>query len=440
MATREVAWYRRLHWQIFIGMGAGCIAGAPTGELGKEYFEWLHGPSVQLLGDEAENVAWLGTLFIRLLKMIIIPLVFTSIVSGVASIGGGRGLGRLFAKTFAYYIASSAIAILIGLAMVNLIRPGEGAQIGDGDRALPELETPGSVTEMLLDMVPTNIVEAAAKPDMLAVILFCILFGVAVAGLPERPRTTVLSFFEAAFQAMMRLTGAIIRLAPIGVFALLARGVGTSGVEAFKALAWYMVTIVAGLTIHAAVTLPLLLFLVGRIRPWIHYRNMAEPLTMAFSTASSAATLPVTLRTLEERVGVSNRVSSFVLPMGATVNMDGTALYECAGVIFIAQVLGVELSATQQLLVVVTALFASIGAAAVPSAGLVIIFLVLEAVNLRGPEVDAIVGAMLAIDRPLDMYRTSVNVLSDSCGAAIVARTEGETNVDVAVDANVENV
>jgi Na+/H+-dicarboxylate symporter len=185
-----------------------------------------------------------------------------------------------------------------------------------------------------------------------------------------------------------------------------------------------------GLSVHLFITLPLLLKLLGRINPRIHFRNMAEPLALAFSTSSSAATLPVTLRTVEEDVGVSNRVSSFVLPMGATVNMDGTALYECAGVLFIAQVLGADLGLFQQLMVVLTALLASIGAAAVPSAGLVIIFIVLEAVNLRGPEVNLIVGAMLAVDRPLDMFRTAVNVFSDSCGAAIIARSEGETQVD----------
>jgi Na+/H+-dicarboxylate symporter len=231
---------------------------------------------------------------------------------------------------------------------------------------------------------------------------------------------------------MMRLTGWIIRTAPIGVFALIAKVVGTTGFDAFRALGLYMITIASGLLIHLFITLPLLLLLLGRISPRIHFRNMLEPLTMAFSTSSSGATLPVTLRTVEEKVGVSNRVSSFVLPMGATVNMDGTALYECAGVLFISQVLGVELGWTGQLLVVFTALLASIGAAAVPSAGLVIIFLVLDSVNLRGPEVDLIVGTMLAIDRPLDMMRTSVNVFSDSCGAAIIARSEGETGVDAA--------
>ncbi|NNL65024.1 MAG: dicarboxylate/amino acid:cation symporter [Myxococcales bacterium] len=407
-------WYRRLHWQIFVAMGAGLVAG--------------------LLGGEAvaDRVGWLGTLFVRLLKMVIIPLVVTSIITGVASVGSGRNLGRLFGKTLGYYVLSSALAIFAGLAVLNLLRPGEGAQLaGVGDGALPDLQTPSSLTQLLFDMVPLNVIDAASKPDMLAVIFFCIVFGIAIAGLPEPHRPRLLGFFESAFQAMMVLTSGIIRVAPIGVFGLIARVAGTSGIEAFQALALYMLAIACGLAFHLFVTLPLLLRFLGGIDPRIHFRNMVNPLTMAFSTASSAATLPVTIRAVEEQCGVSNRVTSFVLPMGATINMDGTALYECGGVLFIAQVLGVDLSLSQQLVVVLTALLASIGAAAVPSAGLVVIFLVLESVNLRGPEVELIVGAMLAIDRPLDMFRTMVNVFSDSAGAAIIARSEGETGVDV---------
>ncbi|MBW2313766.1 MAG: dicarboxylate/amino acid:cation symporter [Deltaproteobacteria bacterium] len=381
----------------------------------------------------ADRVGWLGTLFVRLLKMIIIPLVITSIITGVASVGGGRSLGRLFSKTLGFYLLSSALAVLTGLAVLNVIQPGVGAEIaGAHSGELPELQTANSVTELLLNMVPLNVIDAAAKPDMLGVIFFCILFGVAIAGLPENPREKLLGLFDAAFQAMMTLTSGIIRLAPIGVFALIARVAGTSGLDAFRALGLYMISIALGLAIHMGITLPVLLRVLGGISPRVHFRNMVNPLTMAFSTSSSAATLPVTLRAVHERVGVSNRVSSFVLPMGATVNMDGTALYECGGVLFIAQVLGVDLSISQQFVVVVTALLASIGAAAVPSAGLVVIFLVLESVNLRGPEVDVIVGAMLAIDRPLDMCRTATNVFSDSCGAAIIARSEGEAGVDAA--------
>jgi Na+/H+-dicarboxylate symporter len=408
-------WYRQLHWQILLAMGAGIVAGRAFGE-----------PLVA-------RTEWMGRVFVTLLKMVIVPLVITSIVSGVASVGGSLGLGRMFGKTFGYYVLSSLLAILLGLVLVNAIRPGVGADLAQAaHEELPDLETPSSIAEVLLDIVPQNFFAAAAKPDMLGVILFCILLGASIAALPDRPRQTLVGLFEAAFHAMMTMTGWIIRLAPLGVFALIAKVVGTTGFDAFRALALYMVTIAVGLTLHLFVTLPVLLLLLGRINPRIHFRNMLEPLTMAFSTSSSAATLPVTLRAVEDKVGVSNRVSSFVLPMGATVNMDGTALYECCGVIFISQVLGVELSVGQQIVVVLAALLASIGAAAVPSAGLVIIFLVLEAVNLRGPEVDLIVGTMLAIDRPLDMYRTAVNVFSDSCGAAIIARSEGETGVDAA--------
>jgi len=410
-------WYRQLHWQIFIGMALGIVAG--------------------LLGGEtlANNVAWMGTIFIRLLRMVIVPLVLTSIITGVASVGGGKGLGRMFGKTLGYYVLSSFLAITVGLVMVNLLQPGAGAQFSEVQSTgeLPDLDVATSPVEILTRMIPLNVVQAAASGDMLALIVFAILFGVAVTGLPEKHQKPLQEFFEAAFQAIMKLTGWIICLAPIGVFGLIARVVGTSGFASFKALGLYMVTIASSLTIHLFVTLPLLLLLLGKIRPSIHFRNMLEPLTLAFSTSSSAATLPVTMRTVEDKVGVSNRVSSFVLPMGATVNMDGTAIYECAGALFIAQALGVELTLMQQGVVMLTALLASIGAAAVPSAGLVVIFIVLEAVNLRGPQVDVIVGAMLAVDRPLDMFRTSVNIFSDSCGAAIIARSEGETEVDTRV-------
>ncbi len=413
-ASPSRPWYRQLHWQILVAMVAGGLAGL------------LGGPVM------AARVGWLGTLFLELLRMIILPLIFTSIVSGVSSVGGGRSLGRLFSKTLGYYVLSSFLAILAGLAVVNLIRPGAGGAAFTEDVPLPEISTPSSPVDLLLDIVPDNLVAAAAEPNYLAVILFSILLGMSIAALPEEPRSRLVGIFEAGFQAMMKLTAGLIIFLPIGVFGLIARLVGETGFSSFKALGLYILTLATGLTFHLFVTLPLLLVVLGRIRPRIHFRNMAEPLMMAFSTSSSAATLPLTIRNVEEKAGVSNRISSFVLPMGATVNMDGTALFECVGALFIAQTLGADLSLLQQLIVVVTALLASIGAAAVPSAGLVIIFIVLDAVNLRGPEVDALVGAMLAIDRPLDMYRTAVNVFSDTCGAAIIAKSEGETNVDAA--------
>lgn len=417
--ARRIPWWKKLHWQILIAMVLGILVGRIGGEAVIPY------------------VGWMGTLFIKLLRMIIVPLVLTSIISGVASLGGGRDLGRLFSKTLGYYVLTSALAAITGLVLVNMIRPGDALDLERAASAeLPELETAGSPVELLLDIVPQNVLEAAAKSDMLGIIFFCIVFGIAIVGLPDHHRKPLTTFIDAAFHAMMRLTGGIIMVAPIGVFGLITRVVGETGFESFAALGLYMVTIASGLTIHLFVTLPLLLFFLGRIRPSIHFRNMTEPLAMAFSTSSSGATLPVTLSAVEKKVKVPNKISSFVLPMGATVNMDGTALYECAGVLFIAQVMGVGLSVEQQIVVVVTALLASIGAAAVPSAGLVIIFLVLEAVDLRGPQVEAIVGMMLAIDRPLDMYRTAVNVFSDSCGAAIIAKSEGydEVNSEVVSD------
>ena len=379
----------------------------------------------------AARVGWLGDLFMQLLRMIIIPLVLTSIISGVATVGGESTIGRLFSKTLGYYVLSSSLAVVTGLLAVNLIRPGVGSNLGGSAmQELPELATPTSPIELLFDVVPENVVQAAANADMLAIIFFSIVFGAAISVLPERSRTTLTDLFDALFQTMMRLTTGIIFFLPLGVFGLITAMVGTTGFEPFRTLALYVITLAAGLTVHLFIGLPLLLILLGRISPRIHFANMREPLLVAFSTSSSGATLPVTMSAVGEKVGVSNRVGSFVLPMGATVNMDGTALFECIGALFIAQVLGFDLTLVQQAIVVLTAILASIGAAAVPSAGLVMIFIVLEAINLRGPEVNIIVGSMLAIDRPLDMGRTAVNVFTDSCGAAIIARSEGESEVD----------
>ncbi len=409
----DAPWYGRLHWQVLVAMALGGLAGAIFGE------------------PMADRVGWIGDLFMKLLRMIIVPLVLTSIISGVASVGGGRALGRLFSKTLGYFVLSSFLAAFVGLLMVNLIGPGVGANLTGADQqVLPELSTPESPVQLFLDIVPQNVFQAAAGADMLALIFFCIVFGVALTTLPDKTREPLVVLFDALFQAMMKLTSGIIKFLPIGVFALIARMVGTTGFDAVRPLVLYAITIFSGVTIHFFVTLPILLIVLARISPRIHFANMREALLIAFSTSSSGATLPVTMNVVEEKVGVSNRIASFILPMGATVNMDATAVYQCAGALFIAQALGLDLTLMQQGIVVLTALLASISAAAVPSAGLVVIFIVLESIGLRGPEVNVIVGSMLAIDRPLDMYRTVVNIFSDSCGAAIIARSEGETGVD----------
>ncbi|UCE03474.1 MAG: dicarboxylate/amino acid:cation symporter [Candidatus Latescibacterota bacterium] len=414
----DAPWYSKLHIQIFIAMIVGALLGLTIGL-----------PAARALG-------WLGTIFVRALNMVIVPLVFTSLTNGVASIGTGRELGRIGLKTLVYYMTTSLLAIIVGLFLVNIIRPGVGADIsGAAAEQLPDIAEPSGpgdfALRLLLDFVPRNVVSDMAAGEMLGIIGFSIMLGVAIAHSPERIRDRGRTAFETAFQVMMVLTSFVIRLAPIGVLGLVTVAAARSGATTFVAMGKYAITITIGLLTHAFLTLPLVLIVLGRINPRIHYKNMAEPLITAFSTSSSSATLPVTLRTMEEKVGVSNRITSFVIPMGATVNMDGTALYECVGAIFICQVLGYPLDFATQVTIVITALAASIGAAGIPSAGLVMIFIILRAIGLTGPEPMVIVGTMLAIDRPLDMMRTAVNVLSDSCGAAIIARTEGEKNVDV---------
>ncbi|MCY4160583.1 MAG: dicarboxylate/amino acid:cation symporter [Flavobacteriaceae bacterium] len=410
----ERKWYQKLHWQVFIAMAVGILVGySPAGGFFAQYFGWL------------------GDLFMRLLKMIIVPLVIVSIVAGVASAGGGKVVGRMFGKTLSYYVVSSLFAALVGLLMFNLINPGKGYPITDTGTQPPDLATPESPIDLLLNIVPTNFFASASAGDMLGIIFFSIVFGIALTTLPQKPRTKITDLVDILFKAMMSLTNGIIRLLPIGVFGLIVTLVGKTGLESFGNLFKYVLALGSGLSIHFLITIPLLLYFWGRVSPWKHLMNLREPLLVAFSTSSSAATLPVTLNTVQKKVGVSNRVTSFTLPMGATVNMDGTAIMECVGALFIAQALGAEIGFMTQVAVVITALLASIGAAAVPSAGLVVIFIILNVIGIGdNPEALLIVGGMLSIDRPLDMARTAVNVYSDSCAAVVVGKWEGETGIN----------
>ena len=261
---------------------------------------------------------------------------------------------------------------------------------------------------------------------MLGIIFFAIFLGIGLTRIPKEHANTLRNIFVAAFELMMNITNIIIKFAPLGVLGLITKAVAISGFGLFSAVGKYMLTIAGGLSIHILIILPLLFYFLTGINPIKHYKAMASALATAFATSSSSATLPVTMRSIEENAGVSNKVSSFVLPMGATINMDGTALYECAGVLFISQVLGVDLSLTSQLTIIITALLASVGAAGIPSAGLVMIFIVTQAVGFQDADVAIIIGTMLAVDRPLDMMRTMVNIFSDSVGAAVIANSEGE--------------
>ena len=370
----------------------------------------------------------LGVIFIKLLKMITIPLIFTSILTGITSITDFNQLGRIGFKTISYYMLTSLFAIIIGLGLTNILKPGNSYAHSETTKVYDysNLNTPDSTLDIFVRMIPTNPIAAATEGDMLSIIFFTILLGVAITKLPKGHKEPLTSFFESLFQAIMNLTQMIIKLSPIGVFGLIVKTVSTSNLALFYSIGKYMITIAIGLSIHVFIVLPMLFFILTRINPLKHFRAMSSAMATAFSTSSSSSTLPVTIKCVNENVKASKEVSGFVLPMGATINMDGTALYECAGVIFISQILGVELSITQQLVVVITALLASIGAAGIPSAGLVMIFIVTQAVGFRNEDVALIIGAMLAVDRPLDMFRTMVNVTSDSIGTAIIAHSEGD--------------
>jgi Na+/H+-dicarboxylate symporter len=283
----------------------------------------------------------------------------------------------------------------------------------------------GDVVDIFLRAVPPNIVAAAARGEMLGVIVFCLLFGYFMAHIDHEYAEPMFKFWNGMFQVMMKMTEWVMMFAPIGVFGLVARVIAKTGFDAAKPLLVFSLAVLIALAIHAFVTLPLLLKLVGRVSPWALYRVMSPALLTAFSTASSSATLPVTMECVEKEAGVSNRISSFVLPLGATVNMNGTALYECGAALFLAQAYGLDITLSTQFLIVVVALVTSIGVAGIPSASLVAIAIILAAIGLP---VEAI-GVLFVFDRLLDMVRTSVNVLGDACCAVIVARLDGETDI-----------
>ncbi|MDZ7724856.1 MAG: dicarboxylate/amino acid:cation symporter [candidate division KSB1 bacterium] len=389
---------------IFIGLGSGILAGRLVGE--------PIVPAAQFLSD----------IFLRMLRMAIMPLILTSITSGVVSIGSDKGVGRLGLKTLLYYLSSTLLAILTGQLLVNLLKPGVGATVGLTADVESVPVSDDSIADLLLRIIPVNPFEALANGDVLPVIFFCIMFGIFVMHLQEPHKGKLVSAIEAAFKTMMNMTRFIVWLAPIGVFGINAMIAATTGLAAFKSLGFYFITVLLALFWHMGVDLPLLLRLIGRVNPLMHYKGMTSAMITAFSTSSSMVTLPLNIECVTKRSRVSQKIANFTLPIGATVNMDGTALYECVAAIFIAQIYGIELTALQQFLVVLTALLASIGAAAVPMAGLVMMSIILKAIGLP---LEA-VGIILAVDRILDMFRTTVNVTSDSCGAVIIARSEGE--------------
>ncbi len=371
-----------------------------------------------------EYVSWMGDIFMRALKMLIIPLILSSLISGITNIGSGANLGRIGGKTLLFYISTSFLAILTGQILVNIIKPGVGAQINFIQEVEGLVEKQRSFKDILVHIVPENILRAMVENEMLSIIFFAILFGFFITKISKKHSDFLQQFFTSVFEVMMKITMFVIKFTPLGVFGLVAKTVADQDdfIGLMSSMGLYMLTVIVALAIHGTVTLPLIVRFIGKAKPLQHFKNMTSPLLTAFSTSSSAATLPLTISSVEEKSGVSNKISSFTLPLGATVNMDGTALYECVAAVFIAQAYGMDLTFVQQLIIVLTALLASIGAAAIPMAGLVMMTVILTAIGLPLEGV----GLIIAVDRILDMFRTATNVWSDSCGAVVIAKTEGE--------------
>lgn len=408
----------KLYWKILIAMGLGVVAGLVLNEeVSIPGLSFLDAPASAVLGPFVEPV---GQIFIKLLKMLIVPLVVASMIMGVARVGDIRRLGSLGGKTFAFYVLTTFASVLVGLVAVNIIRPGVGGSSLGGE--VPDVvRTPVTVGSILLNMIPENPIRAAADGQILPLIVFSLLFGAVLTTIGERAKPLI-GFFDSLNEAMMKLTDWIIRLTPYGVFALIATVIVQTGPGIFANVGRYMLTVIVGLAFHALVTLPLILRFVGGANPVKFASKVAPALTTAFSTASSSATLPLTIECVEVEAKVPKKVSSFVLPLGATINMDGTALYESVAAVFIAQLYGIDLTFGQQVIVFLTATLAAIGAAGIPSAGLVTMAIVLNAVGLP---LDGI-GIIIAVDRLLDMFRTSINVWGDTTGCVVVSRLMGE--------------
>ncbi|EAU53617.1 Sodium/dicarboxylate symporter [Mariprofundus ferrooxydans PV-1] len=375
-------------------------------------------------GEAMGSVAWLGELFLTTLKMLIVPLVAASIITGVAGLGDVRKLGRMGGYSVAYYACTTLIAVAIGLLMANLWQPGVGVDLASGGAAPTPAVGDVGITDLILSLVHANIIDAAANMKLLPIIVFCILLAAALSTLGEKGRPVIL-FFEGLNEAMMRIVEWVMLFAPIGVFALIASKLGSAGggdafIAQLAGLARYALAVISGLLTHAIV-LSVILWIFARRSIAVYLRHMGTALMTAFSTASSSATLPLTLEGVK-LAGVDEKARRFVLPLGATMNMDGTALYEAVAVLFIAQAYGIDLSFGQQMLVLLTATMAAIGAAGIPEAGLVTMVIVLEAVGLP---LDGI-GLILAIDWFLDRCRTTINVYGDAVGAAVVGRLTQE--------------
>jgi proton glutamate symport protein len=413
-------------WKVFIAILLGMLIGSFTQHdstlFGIPLFEYTY-PVYELCGK----------IFINALTLIVVPLVSSSIITGIARIGNEAAFGRLGAKTFGFYIGTSLLAIVIGLLFVNLLKPGfvtnpetiaAHVNVAEVQERLVVEET-NKFADILLQIVPSNIIDTFGRGQMLGLIFFSLIFGYCISKIESHPASILMGFWQGIFQAMIRFTHIIMKFLPLGVFFLVARVFAEAGFQSLQSLGLFTLAVLLGLAVFTFIALPILLKVIGKVSPIRHFKAMGPALITAFSTSSSSATLPITIDCVEKRAGVSNRICSLVIPLGTSINMSGSALYECVAAMFIAQAYGIDLSLTTQFIIVLLALITSIGVAGVPSASLVAIIAILKAIGLP---IEGI-GLFIAVDRVLDMCRTTVNVFSDSCCAVLVARTEGEKNV-----------
>ncbi len=400
---------------IALAIAVGTVTGTETGFAGITYYQLY-----QLFGQ----------LFLNALSLVVVPLVAASIIIGAAKIGGEQSAGRLGLKVFGYFFGTSFLAILVGWLLANFIQPGDYAakNILLPDTSALDLAAQANegtfvkIEQIFLKIIPSNILMAASQGQMLGLIFFSLLFGFFLNKIDKESSGVLLQFWKGIFQVMMRMTQLVMKFLPLGVFALVAKVIASTGLESVLSVSYFFFTVLLGLAIYMLLVLPLLLKFIAHVRPYAHLKAMIPALVTAFSTTSSAATLPVTLECMEKRVGVSNRLASFMLPLGASVNLAGSSLQVIIAVFTVAQIYGMELSLATQFTVFLMTLLLSFGMAGIPSASLISIMLILSTI---GFPVDAI-GLILAVERILDMFRTAVNVFSTSCCTVLVARSENE--------------
>lgn len=410
-------------FKTFIALLLACVAGV------------LSGPHTAIFGVPLiEIFGLIGDLFLNALSLIVVPLVASSIILGASRLGGDHSAGSLGAKTFSYFFLTTSMAVLAGYVIIIMMQPGvlESSTLPTSlDSNIQNIETIASgggfvqIKQLLFKLLPSNILATASQGQMLGLILFCLLFGYFMMKIEKSASSTMLAFWTALFQIMMKMTHFFMKAMPLGVFGLVARVIAASGLEAFHSLAWFFFAVLAAIAVYAGFLLPLLLKFVAGVNPLAHYSAMAPALLTGFSTSSSAASLPIVIECVEKRAGVSNRVCGFTVPLGTALSLSGSAMYTCMVVLFISQAYGVGLSLTTQLIVVVMAVVTSFGLAGIPSASLIAIVVILQSVGLPAEGI----GLVLAIERILDMFRTATNVLGNSTCAILVAKSEGEIDV-----------